>query len=491
MPLFEKFVGRKREVDQLDQLWELQQSAMLILYGRRRVGKTRLITHWVKNRQKRALYWVAEPSSAADQLRSFSQAIYNFEQKGELAPDHFTYANWQQAFQQVANLAERDRFALFIDEFTYVLAIDPSIAGMLQNLWDHVLKESNLLLTICGSHLGMMQRQFLSYQAPLYGRATQQMHLQPLTFGTTANFFPNYKPDERVALYAIFGGIPAYWERVEPKHSISQNIRHQLLTPNNLMQSEPRLILQDFIQEPHNYISILSAIANGDRAQKQISIRTGLPQGHVSKYLGVLRDAGFVKRRVPITATTSSRMGRYHITDPYLRFYYRFLVARQAQLALGESDLALAEIKRHLVDFIGTHTWEEICREWTLRAGVRGKLGITPDQVGSVWTKKAQVDVVGINSMEKTIILGECKWGTNSIGQSVLQQLVEKTAEIMPKQGHWNVKYVGFARVGWTDTAYEFAGNISQPVDPKANWSVVGMDLLDLQIVDQDLQTWA
>ena len=250
------------------------------------------------------------------------------------------------------------------------------------------------------------------------------------------------------------------------------------------------MILQDFIQEPHNYVSIFRAIANGDRTQKQISVQTGLPQGHVSKYLGVLRGAGFVERRIPVTAAASSRMGRYHITDPYLRFYYRFLVSRQAQLALGESDLALAEIRRHLIDFVGTHTWEEICREWTLRAGVRGKLGVTPDQVGSVWTKKVQVDVVGINSMEKTIILGECKWGAKPIGRNVLEALVRKTAEVVPKKGHWQVKYVGFARKGWTDPAYEFAESISQPRESKSNWSIIGMDLLNLQIVDYDLQAW-
>ncbi|MEM9773311.1 MAG: ATP-binding protein [Chloroflexota bacterium] len=490
MPLFETFTGRTREIKQLDRLWNQSQATMLVLYGRRRVGKTRLITHWIKDRQKRALYWVAEPSSATDQLRSFSQAIYNFEKRGEPAPDDFTFANWQQAFQQVAGLAERDRFALFIDEFTYVLAIDPSIAGLLQNLWDHMLKESNLFLTLCGSHMGMMQRQFLSYQAPLYGRATQQMHLQPLTFGTTASFFPNYRPDERVALYAIFGGVPAYWERIEPERSISQNIRRQLLTPNNLMQSEPRLILQDFIQEPHNYVSILRAISNGDRTQKQISIRTGLAQGHISKYLGVLREAGFIERRIPVTASISSRMGRYHITDPYLRFYYRFLSSRQAQLALGETDLALMEIRQHLIDFIGTHPWEEICREWTLRAGVRGKLGLTPDQVGSVWTKNAQVDVVGINSMEKTIILGECKWSTKSISQNVLQELVDKTGEIVPRKGRWQVKYIGFARQGWTNAAHEFAAKVHEMIQPEGNWSVAGMELFDLQTIDQDLQMW-
>jgi AAA+ ATPase superfamily predicted ATPase len=294
-----------------------------------------------------------------------------------------------------------------------------------------------------------------------------------------------------VAIYAIFGGIPAYWERLDPQLSISDNIRQQLLTPDNVMQSEPRLLLQDFVQDPHNYVSILRAIAQGDRTQKAISVRTGLAQGHVSKYLSVLREAGFVERRVPVTAGESSRLGRYHIIDPYLRFYYRFLASRQAQLALGETELAQDEIRRHLLDFIATHTWEELCREWTLRAGVRGQLSLPVDQVGSAWTRQAQVDVVGLNTMEKTIVLGECKWQTKPVEQGVLRDLVDKTGQIVPKQGQWRVLYLGFARAGWTDAAQAYAGSTgARAVPASANWQAAGMVLLDLSQVDADLHRW-
>lgn len=490
MPKFKTFKGRIRELSLLDDLWRDTDATLLILYGRRRVGKTRLLRQWMQQNQARALYWVAEPSSAAEQLRSFSQALYNFANPHAPAPPDFSYASWAQAWQQVAALAQRERFALFVDEFTYILTITPGVAGILQNAWDHHLSQSNLFLVLSGSHLGMMHRHMLSYQAPLYGRATSQLHLQPLPFGYTQDFFPGYQPDERVAIYAIFGGIPAYWERIDPSLSISDNIRRQLLTPNNLMQAEPRLLLQDFVREPHNYVSILHAIANGARTQKEISVRTGLIQGHISKYLTVLREAGFVERRVPVTATQSSRLGRYHITDPYLRFYYRFLFARQAQLAMDEADMALAEIKRHLRDFIGAHTWEELCREWTLRAGVRGVLPFAADQVGSAWTRQAQVDVVGVNAMEKTLFLGECKWQNRPVGRSVLHQLVDKTEEIAPKRGQWRVYYLGFARDGWTDAAQQYADELSAGETQAGHWRAAGMKLLDLSRVDADLHDW-
>ncbi len=483
------FIGRKNELQLLDRLWESPQSALLILYGRRRVGKTRLLTHWMDAPARRALYWVASPTTSREQLRSFSQALFNFANPGSPAPASFTYASWEQALTQAAALAEKERLALFLDEFTYLLEADPGVAGVLQNVWDHTLKPSQIFLALSGSHLGMMKREVLSYQAPLYGRATAQLHLRPLPFGASGGYFKAYDAAERVALYAIFGGVPAYWERVNPSISVSQNIKSQLLTPNNMMQEEPRLLLHDFVREPQNYVAILRAIAHNARTQKEIAAFTGLSQGHISKYLSVLQDADFVDRRIPVTKGPNTRMGRYHIADPYLRFYYRFLAERGAQLALGVTEQALAEIKRHLIDFIGMHTWEELSREWLLRAGARGALPFAPDRVGSVWTRKAQVDVVGINRMEKTIYLGECKWGTDDSGRKVLTTLVEKTGEIVPGDGQWQVFYLGFDRAGWTEAARAFADELVG--EAGRNWTTAGARLVTLADVDRDLATWS
>jgi len=486
-----EFFGREKELEELNRRWESHKEEFLILYGRRRVGKTVLLAEWIRRTGNRALYWVASPTSAAAQLRSFSQSIYNFENSGLLAPDGFTYANWEQAFQQIARLAKDERLALFIDEFTYLLEVDPRIAGLLQNLWDHVLKKANIFLCLSGSHLGMMKREFFSYQAPLYGRASAQIHLKPFYFGSTRRFFPNYSVVDRIALYSIFGGVPAYWERVDSSKSVSWNIKRQLLTSNNLLQSEPRLLLQDFISDPHNYLSILAAIANGAHITREIAEVTGLPSGHVSKYLGVLAETGFVERRVPVTDPGPSRAGRYHITDPYLRFYFRFLADRQDQLALGAQDIALAEINRHMIDFIGRYTWEELCREWVLRAGALGALAVMSDHVGSAWNSKAQVDVVGINSMEKTLILGECKWTLSSNGRKVMTELVdEKTPQIIPARGNWKVSFLGFSRSGWTPAAFEYQKEINrQPVQGK-NWVSTGMRLVTLKELDNDLTLW-
>ncbi len=483
-----EFIGRQHELRRFNDLWSRNSAQFLVLYGRRRVGKTALLVEWIRRSRNRALYWVASPTSAAAQLRAFSQAIYNFSHPDTVAPEHFTYATWRQAFDEVALLAQVHRLALFIDEFTFLLEVNPGIAGELQNFWDHSLSHSNLFLCLSGSHLGMMKREFLSYQAPLYGRASSQIYLKPFFFGQTKLFFPKYSAVDRVAIYSIFGGIPAYWARIDQTKSVSHAIKTELLTANNLMQAEPRLLLQDFISEPHNYISILSAIANGAHTIKAISQESGLPNVNPPKYLGVLTDAGFVERRVPVTSTGISREGRYHITDPYLRFYYRFLAGRQEQLAFGIQEQGLAEITRHMIDFIGTYTWEEICREWVLRAGAAGSLPYLPDKVGSAWNARAQVDVVGINSMEKTIILGECKWTMNPTDRKVMFELVEeKAALIIPAVGNWKVYFLGFSRSGWTSGAMLYQDEINKKPLSGANWVSTGMQLIDLERLDADM----
>jgi AAA+ ATPase superfamily predicted ATPase len=486
-----QFFGRQHELEVLDALWASGKAEFLILYGRRRVGKTALLTEWIRRTGNRALYWVASPTSATAQLRSFSHAVYNFENPGTVVPEDFTYSNWEQAFRQAARLAKNERMALFIDEFTYLLEINAEIAGTLQNIWDHVFKQTEIFLCLSGSHLGMMKREFLSYQAPLNGRASSQIYLRPFFFGATRSFFPKYSAIDRVALYSIFGGVPAYWERVDPARSISQNIKLHLLTTNNLLQSEPRLLLQDFISDPHNYIAILGAIANGAHATKDIARVSGLQNVHVPKYLGVLTETGFVERRVPVTESGPSRAGRYHITDPYLRFYFRFLADRQDQLALGAQEIALAEINRHMIDFIGKYTWEELCREWVLRAGASNALPIMADEVGSAWNSKAQVDVVGINTMEKTLILGECKWTLSENERKVMAELVEqKAAQIIPTQGKWKVFFLGFSRSGWTSGAQAYQEEINrQPVHGE-NWISAGMRLITVDELDDDLVSW-
>ena len=290
-------------------------------------------------------------------------------------------------------------------------------------------------------------------------------------------------------VYALFGGVPAYWMIFDPKQNISANIR-RLLT-HSLMRGEPRLLLHDFISSPNNYIGVLQAIANGAHTQKEMVAFTGLQQGHVSQYLSILVDASIVEKRLPVTASPNSRQARYHIRDPYLRFYYRFISNHQSQLDLGVEAQTVAEIEQHLVDFIGQHTWEEICREWVLRASAEGQLPFLVDQVGSVWQHHAyQIDVVGINTREKTLLLGECKWLGTPAGRGTLSALLEKTAQAVPNNGKWQVMLMGFSRQGWTQPAIALAEEIASQAVGGENWQIVAVQLVDLVKIDHDFIRW-
>jgi len=485
------FRGRKAELKLLEKLWDSPQATLLILYGRRRVGKTRLLTHWMEQHTDQALYWVAEPTSALDQLRSFSQALYNFEHPDTPAPLEFTYANWEQALQHVAKLASDRRLALLIDEFTYLLEVDPTIVGTLQKAWDHWLSDANLILALSGSQMGLMQKQVLAYQAPLYGRATAQLKLPPLPFDITAEFFPNYDALDRVSIYAILGGIPAYWERVDDLAPVMDNVRTQLLTPNTLMQEEPRLLLQDFITDQHNYVGIMRAITHGSRTQNAISSRTGLPQGHISKYLSVLRDTGFVERQVPVTESERSRRGRYFVTDPYLRFYYRFMASHQAQMALGVQQQTIKQIEDSLSAFIEENTWRELCREWVLRASAHADLPLEVEKVGGEWKRSQTFDVVGINQTEKQMILGTALWRSEAADPGVIRDLIARTDDALPKKGQWSVYYAGFSASGWSEDAADLIQKMIDRNGNGKNWRATGFRLLDLQQVDEDLYRWS
>ena len=487
------FVAREEELALLDSLWESPRASMLILYGRRRVGKTRLLTHWLTQYHPQSgIYWVAEPTSALDQLRSFSQALYNYATPDEPAPLDFTYANWEQAFRQVALLASSEKLVLFIDELGYLIEVNPALTGILQKSWDRWMSKSNVILALSGSQMGLMQRIF-SYDAPLYGRATAQVKLPPLPFSATHEFFPNYNAKERILLYSIWGGVPAYWERLDPNLSILENVRRQFLSSNTLMQEEPRLLLQDFINDPYNYVGIMRAIAGGAVTNNRISTRTGLAKGHISKYLSVLRETGFVARSVPVTENPAqSRRGHYSITDPYLRFHYRFLSAYQAKLALGEQQQILNNIEINLSDFIEQNSWTELCREWLLRASTHGIVPHTIQQVGGAWHRNAQIDVAGINEEDRLLVVGDCHWQDEQATLAELETLINRTSSIIPKNSKqtWSVYFVSFAASGWTADALERASQMVERNGGGKNWRPIGVQLIDLERVDSDLASW-
>ena len=481
-----RFVGRQTELDLLDRVWSRQAAQFLVLAGRRQVGKTALLKEWLRQNQPRALYWVSPATSLVGQLRSFSQALYQFMHPDARVPDGFTYYSWKDAFEELALLAQDQRLALLIDEFPALLKANPSLASELQIAWDHRLSRSNLFLCLAGADRSIILRDILSYRAPLYGRASFNIELKPFYFGESRSFFPEQSADDRMSFYSFAGGIPAYWNRLAHFKTIPEMIAGEFLDLRSSFQVDVRRLLKDFRASPGNLDKVLNALAHNAQTIEEIAQITGLSSAR--KYLRLLIDAGFVEQGRSLLVFGSTRDKRYQLTDPVLRSYFRFLTGRPTQMAPSEREKVLAEIVRGLPDFIGQFTWKEICREWMIRAGAVGRLPAFPSEVGSAWNDQAEVGVAGVDMLDKIIFLGECRWDTELAGQEVLTELVSKKAALLiPKNGNWKVIFLGFSRKGWTHQALSYQDEISRHPPSGSNWSTIGMHLLDLDQVDQGL----
>lgn len=453
------FVAREMELDLLDNLHSRTGAQFLIVYGRRRIGKTRLLNYWAEKLSGRYLYWGATQTSRVNQLRRFSQALWEFMNPEAKAEPEFSYVSWDAAFVEAGRLAREERLVLILDEFTYVMQADPEVPSILQHAWDHHLKESNLFLVLSGSLVGIIQRAVLDYQAPLYGRATARLKVQPMPFSALVDMLPNYEADRRVAVYAITGGIPAYIEQFDDRLNILQNLQERIVSPTNVMLTDAPFLLHEQLDEPRNYMSVIETIAAGYHSLSDVARMSGISRSNIGKYLSVLNELGYVERQVPATVRrpSQSRQGRYVIIDPYLRFYFRFLAPNLSSIERGRTRQTISLLSDHLPDFIGTHTFEELCREWIDARAEVDNFPFLPERVGSFWSKEAQVDVLAINWRTKDILLGECKWQKQTVGRQVIQTLFDKTEKVLPQNAEWSVHYAFFSRHGFTEPAQELA----------------------------------
>jgi len=456
------FYDRKRELALLDNLYTRPAGQMCVLYGRRRVGKTALLTHWLESRKHPSLFWTADRTSSGTQLRSFSHAVQNYLNPEQPVPADFTYGSWEIAFNEVARLSEARRLVVVLDEFTYLIEGEPALTSVLQRLWDHRLKRSNILLALTGSHAGMIERKVLAYRSPLYNRATASLHLQPMAFGVLSAFFPKYTAEERASIYACVGGVPQYLELIEPNLSVDENIQGLLSSP--MIMDDAGALLRDQLGEPRNYAAIVEAIASGFIRMTEIATMAGLQQSNVTKYLDVLQHLGIVERKVPATVSRpqQSKQGRYRITDHYLRFYYRFIAPSRTSLARGLIQQAWENLQKHLPEFVGTYIFEELCREWVMRQGDTGKLPFVPRRVGSFWGQgKPQIDVMAINEDDHAILLGECKWTAEPIRKRIVEDFLGRARQVIPEPAEkWKVSYALFSKSGFTDEARQAAKGV-------------------------------
>ncbi|MEM7537553.1 MAG: ATP-binding protein [Chloroflexota bacterium] len=476
------FVDRHDELDELNQLGRLAKSQFITVYGRRRVGKTTLLLHWAQQSGRPYLYWMARRGETATAARQhlaelFWQWLYPPPPDATEAHEPPTFNTWPQLFNYMVRMIGDTRLILIFDEFPYAVESDPALPSHVQAAWDHQVKDKSVMLLLSGSHIGMMV-DLLNAQAPLYGRTTAQFPVDPLPFGALTDFFPTYAADERVATYAVLGGIPAYLERFDPAINLSANIRRHLFQRTGMFRSEPTILISDLVREPRTYEAILRAIAQGHHVPSAIATASGINAANLSPYLRRLRRLGLVERRIPATIPRAEResttRSRYHLRDSYLRFFFRFIEPNLEMIEQGSVDLLWQRISEQFRAFVGGTVFEELCRAWVLIQARKGQLPFLPELVGSHWARDAQIDVVAINWRDKAILLGECKWSGEPVGLPVIRKLVTQVDKVVPDDS-WTVYYAFFARAGFTEPA-------------RAEAQTHQAMLVDLATLDRDLR---
>lgn len=440
------FIDRERELERLRQAWTSDRAELVVVYGRRRIGKTALLRHFCH--PHRHTFWVASLGSEPMLRRSFTQTVWQ-SARGSEGDAGFAYDTWEAAFRAMADLARDKRHIVVIDEFPYLVGSVPGISSVLQMVWDTHLQSGRLMLILCGSSIGMMEREALAYRAPLYGRRTGQIRLGPLPARATVAFFPNYDTRQRIETYAVLGGIPAYLARFDDGVSHLANIERHILHPDGFLHLEPVFLMREELHEPRLYYAVLQAIAGGRTRLNEIAQLTGLERTATARYLSILQELQLVERRVPVTETQPAkcRKGIYRLVDPFLRFWFRFVAPRISTLEAGFTTPVARTVADELAQFTG-QTFEDLCRAWVIEQAALGALPIEVERVGAWWDRDQEIDVAAFGG--DAILVGECKWTGRAIGPNVLEDLQRRAKAVTIHVAHGRVIYAIFAQSGFT-----------------------------------------
>lgn len=419
------FIGRKRELGVLDRLYCSGKFEFAVIYGRRRVGKTALISRFIED--KKAIYFTGVESSEKQNLENLSANIFEYA-TGDKAESSFV--SFQAALEYVFRLAEKERLVFVIDEYPYAARAAKSLASTLQLLIDRHKDNSKLMLILCGSSMSYMEDHVLAYKSPLYGRRTAQMKIMPFDFADTCRCFTRFSDTDMALIYGIAGGTPQYLLQMDDRLSVEENIKNTFLNPSSSLFEEPENLLKQEVREPALYNAIITAVAEGASRMAEISTKAGEETSLCSSYLKNLISLGLIRRETPFGEKTS-RKSIYVIDDNMFRFWYRFVPENSSVIARGASELAYKRIEPYLSDYMGS-VFEEICRQYLWELLLTGQSPVAFRDLGRWWgtdpisRSQAEIDIMGEQDKD-TALFCECKWRNEQIDAGVLETLLERT----------------------------------------------------------------
>lgn len=447
------FYCREEELQTMNRRYDKGRFECVVIYGRRRVGKTALINEFCKG--KPTVYFSALNASAQENLEALSKAIYSC--KNPDSSSFPTYQSYADAMDEITTMSANKRMVFVIDEYPYLAKAEKSFSSRLQHIIDHRWQNGQLYLILCGSSMSFMEYQVLGYESPLYGRRTAQFKIQALTYREITAFHPELPAPDQALLYGVTGGIPHYINKLDVETDLDEALLENLFDTSSYLFEEPENLLKQELREPAIYNSVIAAIAGGASRSNEISTKVGLESGVCAKYLKVLLDLGILKKETPITEKPG-RKTIYAIDDNFFRFWYRFVPRNMSVISAGRMRQVYKQaVKRYYPDYMGL-VFEKMCQQYLLRYAT--DLPFLLSDVDQWWgtdakaRKEIQIDIVGTPVEGNEYLIGSCKYRNEKIGMEELE-LIRSYASVFRKNGIFH--YYIFSKGGFTPALLEAA----------------------------------
>lgn len=449
------FIGRENELETLNKLYDKNSFEFVVLYGRRRVGKTTLINEFIKD--KKAIFYSGLESNEKQNLELFSSSIMSALTGTDT---NSVFKDFNDAFEQVYTMAKDERVILVIDEYPYLANCYNGISSLLAKFIDHKFLNSKLYLILCGSSLSFMENQVLGYQSPLYGRRTAQMKIKPFSFAECTKYYTNFNMQDLALAYGITGGIPLYMSKIDDEKSMEDNIKDNFFDKSAYLFEEPSNLIKQECREPMQYNAIIKTIATGSSRMGEISQSSGLNDtSAASNYITKLISLGIIVKEFPYKSEKSKKT-IYKLADSMFQFWYRFVPSNLALIQQGAKEKAYSRVEKQIKAYMG-FVFEEICKQYLWQENLEGRLPIDFTDLGRWWGNdktrhsETEIDIMADND-DNEAIFAECKWTNEAVGQAELKELQHQSTLF-----HYNKNVlVLFSRSGFTKGCIELSNSI-------------------------------
>jgi len=448
-----KFIDRKEELRFLNDAYNKKGFEFIVVSGRRRTGKSRLLKEFVKGKEN--IFLLCEDRKWQANLTKFNKAISKY-----FNTPNPNFKSFAECFEFLKNEIKK-RVVIVIDEFSYLIK-KTDIVAEFQTITDEILIDKDVMLILSGSAVSMMNKKVLSYKSPLYGRTTGNIFLQPLRFGDLSKWFKSSNTEDLVKIYGVCDGIPKYLEFFTGKNTEKEIIKN-VFNPNSFLFREPKLLLEEELREPETYFQILEAVSLGYTKVVEIANYSYLEAKDISSYLSILIDLGFIEKEYSILDKKRTR-GIYKMKDNFFNFWFRFVSDYFGKIEINETEEAIQNFKKNFNIYLG-FIFEKISKEFLI--GNKNKFPFEFQKIGRWWHKNKEIDLIALNNKTKQIAFFEVKW--KNLKEKEVKRIIEKLKE-KSKFVDWNL-----------NKRKEFFGLIGKKIENKKDLRKEGFLIFDLE----------